>query len=911
MMKRINKQFFRFSLILLVLGISNNVISQEIKRCGAMEAMREAYGSDEAMRKDFEKLLETNRQIIKDSRGRNTEVYTIPIVFHILHEYGSEKISKAQVLRQVEILNRDFNAENADSVDIIPEFQGIFGNAFIKFKLAAFDFAGNCTDGIDYIYSHETNIGDDFSKFRQWPRDRYLNVWVVKTIARGGVAGYALYPSATNGNGFFRDGIMILQDYVSDNGTGSISGSRTLTHEIGHYLGLPHTWGDSNEPALADNCSIDDGIEDTPTTKGNSGGCPLYSPECEVIDSIFSLKFQEINLTSGTTDKDTLKHSDFSFGVFTANGVSSNPVADSMFIFDNWELGGATSNNDTSYLNLTGSINLNKYYEISFNLDPNLGYISQGKSIAFDITRNFSGARSLSVRSSENNFSSNLVIAKSADQLNKLKILSNGEVFFNRDTIGTFPRLFVNLPNNNIYNNQPKSYTIRIYAWNAEDSTGSFGIDNFDINTKRGKVENVQNYMNYANCHMMFTDGQVAKMRESLNRTDGQRSNLLTAYVSQITGINLDTPPLCTPSPDFHSTQRFNCAGTTVQFTDMSTRAEVDEYFWEFPGGTPSTSTDANPVITYSENARYPVTLTVTNASGSETITKNDYVVSSAFTDYFGPSMETFNAGIGNHWYLDNSGTLDSYFQLINTNGYDNSKCIKLNNIVLSPNPLYQFSLGQSKDAIITPNFDLSNTSSATFSFKYSYATTSTSSENLTEQINIYSSTDCGKTWTKRRDIKEHILANVGFKLEEHIPTSNSEWATYSTSLLPSWNLLKKNVKFKIEFVASDYSNNLYIDDINIDGVLSSRSIENELAEISVYPNPTSNDLNLNLNFVEERNASVELVDLNGKVLMNIESGKFIGEKIIPISMKNLTNGIYFVRVTGSDFFKIEKIIKQ
>lgn len=904
MMKRINKQFFRFSLILLLFGTGSFVSAQNNHFCGTMEAMKELYKSDELMLKDYQKLLESNKQIIKNKNGRSEEVYTIPVVFHVLHEYGSEKISDAQIFNQIQILNDDFRGLNDDGDDIIPEFKNLFADSRIEFKLAAYDYAGNCTNGIDHIYTHETNNGDDFSKLNQWPRDRYLNIWVVKTINRPGVAGYAYYPSATNGAFFRIDGIVVGNNYVGSIGTGSPNGSRTLTHEIGHYLGLSHTWGSTNEPGVS--CG-DDGVEDTPLTAGHSS-CQLYSTTCVIVDTTFNSTFDVVN---GSTFNPNIIYPDHNFGNFTANGVSNTPAETDKFVFSDWALGGLASDNDTSYLNLTGSLDNSKYIEVSVNIEPTLGYQMRIKSIAFNVIRNFGGSRSFAVRSSIDNYASNMLVTKSLDPTNKIRLLSNREIFFVADTIGTFPRIFVTIPGQT-NSRDSKTITFRIYSWNAEDSNGSFGIDDFSVNTYRTVIENVQNYMEYAFCSAMYTPGQAEVMRASLNNTNGQRNNLLTAYVKEKTGIDLETPPLCTPLPDFHSTQRFNCAGTTVQFSNMSTRAIVDEFLWEFPGGTPSTSTEANPVVTYTDNARYSVTLTVTNAAGSETITKNDYVVSSAFTDYFGPAMETFNAGLGNHWYLDNPTDNESYFQLVNSNGYDNSKCLKLNNILTTQtNAFYNFNLGQSKDAIITPNFDLSNTSSASFSFKYSYATTSTTAASLTEQINIYTSTDCGKTWTKRRDIKSNVLTNVGFKLEAHTPSSNAEWATYTTQLLPSWNLNRKNVKFKIEFVASDFSNNLYIDDINIDGVLSSRGLENELAEISVYPNPTSNDINLNLNFIEERNASIELVDLNGKVLMNLESGKFIGEKIIAIPMKNLTNGIYFVRVTGSDFFKIEKVIKQ
>lgn len=198
-------------------------------------------------------------------KGTNDSVLIIPIVFHVIHQYGSENISKAQILDQIDILNEDYSKTNSDTISVNSEFVNLIGNPRIEFRLAQIDPNGNCTDGIDRIYSQESVVGDDGSKMNNWPRSKYLNVWVVKQMENG-VAGYAYYPSATiSGYGAFIDGVIILQDYIGSIGTASAFKSRALTHEIGHYLSLPHVWGDNNDPTVA--CG-DDGFGDTPVTKG-------------------------------------------------------------------------------------------------------------------------------------------------------------------------------------------------------------------------------------------------------------------------------------------------------------------------------------------------------------------------------------------------------------------------------------------------------------------------------------------------------------------------------------------------------------------------------------------------------------------------------------------------------------------
>lgn len=249
--------------------------------CGAVQAHQHMLQTDpqyEQRQADFDAYVQQYIQQQKALRGNaaqqtQTVQYVIPVVFHIIHEYGTENISDAQILDQLAILNRDFQKLNADTAAVIPPFQPIVANAGIEFRLAQIDPDGQCTNGIDRIYSHETRVGDDFSKLNPWPRENYLNIWIVKQM-RNGVAGYAYYPSAVQtGFAYFYDGIIILQDYIGSIGTGSPGTSRALTHEIGHYLNLAHPWGSTNNPGVA--CG-DDGIPDTPVTEGWSN-CPAVT----------------------------------------------------------------------------------------------------------------------------------------------------------------------------------------------------------------------------------------------------------------------------------------------------------------------------------------------------------------------------------------------------------------------------------------------------------------------------------------------------------------------------------------------------------------------------------------------------------------------------------------------------------
>lgn len=218
--------------------------------------------------------------------GRRGVVRVIPIVFHIIHNYGPENISKEQVLDAVRIINEDFRGLNADLSMIIPEFAGITADAEVEFRLAKKDPSGNCTDGITRTVSTLTSsAGENVKQLISWNTSRYLNVWVVANIASG-AGGYAYYPG--NAPSQSQEGIVVRHAQLGSIGTsgGSNFSARTLTHEIGHYLNLRHVWGNSNENADPGNCSDDDNVADTPNTIGSEQTCNLNQVTCGSLDNV-------------------------------------------------------------------------------------------------------------------------------------------------------------------------------------------------------------------------------------------------------------------------------------------------------------------------------------------------------------------------------------------------------------------------------------------------------------------------------------------------------------------------------------------------------------------------------------------------------------------------------------------------
>lgn len=234
--------------------------------------------------------LEATRQLELETQqgataGEREDLLVIPVVFHVIHFNGPENISTAQVHDAVDVLNTNFRALNESVSEVIPEFEDLVADVEIEFRLAQRDPNGNCHPGINRIVSDLTYVGDEEMKLLiQWPRNKYLNVWVCEYAA--GAAGYALYPGSVNGNqNADMDGIVLQHSYCGSIGTSNLFRSRTLTHEVGHWLNLRHTWGNSNSPGLAENCDEDDNVDDTPNTLGWTS-CVLDGSTCGSLDNV-------------------------------------------------------------------------------------------------------------------------------------------------------------------------------------------------------------------------------------------------------------------------------------------------------------------------------------------------------------------------------------------------------------------------------------------------------------------------------------------------------------------------------------------------------------------------------------------------------------------------------------------------
>ncbi|MBW8052095.1 MAG: PKD domain-containing protein, partial [Cytophagales bacterium] len=422
---------YTFKLIIFSVLLIPTVTNAQYRNsnwCGTDEEVNKSLSNNHDLikkRKELEYF--TQNYITSNKKKPGHTLYVIPIVFHIIHNYGSENISKEQVENAVRIINEDFKKLNPDSIDVVPPFDIIAADCGIEFRLAKKDPSGNCTQGITRTLSDLTyDAGENVKDLISWNTQKYFNVWVVANIASGAGA-YAYYPCSAPS--LSHEGVV--------NRYTQLGGGRTLTHETGHYFNLAHTWGSTNDPGLSTNCSIDDGVTDTPNTIGTFG-CNLSGTSCASLD-------------------------------------------------------------------------------------------------------------------------------------------------------------------------------------------------------------NVQNYMDYASCSKMFTEGQKTRMLAAITGSPC-RNNLWTNSNLIATGTNDGyTAPPCVPIAEFSNNFNEGCEGLTVLFYDKSYDADVDStwtWSWNFPGGNPATSNLQNPSVTYNTFGVYDATLTVSNSTGSDALTRTGIVTVKPITGEVTPLLE-------------------------------------------------------------------------------------------------------------------------------------------------------------------------------------------------------------------------------------------------------------------------------
>lgn len=647
------------------------------------------------VQQEADKMAFIKKYIASGNAEKDNDVYIIPVVFHIVHQYGPENITDEQILDQMRILNRDFRALNADTSEVVDEFKQLIGDVKIEFRLATIDPVGNCTNGIERLVSAETYIGSDGARFNAWDKNRYMNIWVCNVLP--GAAGYVTGLD-----------VAMAHSYTGSIGTSGEYGSRALTHEVGHWLSLPHIWGLT---APATECG-DEGVDDTPITKGFSPG----SIPC----------------------------------------VSKQRVCD------------------------------------------------------------------------------------------------------------------VNI------------------------------------------VENHQNYMDYAYCQRMFTLGQVTRMRGVAANTQNAQGKMALPSNLANTGVDGVANMLCSPIAAFYANKDIACLNVPVTFRDNSTRGFVESRSWTFQDATPATSTDQVPVVRFNTAGWKTVTLIVTNAQGSDTITKTKAIfISNASVAESVPYFESFTDAsvIGDKWLVKNfEENQTSFTQAVNA-GYSDQNSMKLN-AFNSPGGKTLKDGNGDIDALYSPAFNMSGKTGWQISFKIASACKTSNTNNMTEKMKIEYSSSCGTSWVLLQEFTKAQLNVSGYSGSNYTPNNANAWKELTFPVTAS--LAKDNMRFKITYTSSQYSNNFYMDDFKIAPTNGIDVNAAQLANVELYPNPVTEQTTLTYSLINDSEVSFTISDITGKTI----AGRKLGTQqsgVQSLTLQNYTQqlqtGVYFITLNIGNSAVTKKLI--
>lgn len=625
-------------------------------------------------------------------------VYVIPVVFHIIHNYGPENISDAQVQDAIRIMNEDFRKLNADISLAVAPFAGIAADCEIEFRLATKDPSGNCTNGIDRVVSSETCNGGENAKLNIWDRSKYLNIWSINTFgsASAGAAAYSQFPGSSSATG---DGIICLYNYVGSIGTSIPSHAHVLSHETGHYLNLAHPWGNTNAPGVA--CG-NDNVTDTPQTKG----------------------------------------------------------------------------------------------------------------------------------------------------------------------------------------------------WDNCPSTLTSGTDICNV----GVQENVQNFMEYSYCDVMFTEGQKTRMRAALTSSTASRNNLWTTANLAATGTSTLATTVCKPIADFKAASPQTCVNGTVAYTDLSYIGHPTSWSWSFPGGTPATSTDSMPTVTYAASGSYNVSLTTSNAAGaSSLVTKSNYVsVLNPTLAIPTPSLQGFEDAVypNANWLIINPDNLTPW-KKTTTAKYTGSGSLMVAN--------YNNSKRCAVETFITPIFDFSTSSSDKLTFRLAHALKSSTSD---DRLMVYVSTNCGESWAVRYNKGGSSLATTTTQVSSSFVPTATQWRLETLNLASTY-INNPNIRLKFEFISSGDGNNIYIDDIMFDGTVGSLELPTPAFDVNVAPNPFNESSVLTISLARNEHIGYRVTDLLGRTVLEAPATLLAaGDHAIPFLI-NAPAGLYFLEVRSGSSVQTKKLIKN
>jgi chitodextrinase len=281
-------------LFMVVTAFSQQNQTQVKRTCGVMEDLEYRKSKDPNLQNRMDQIEKFTLSKIQDLENRQGkiegEIITIPVVVHVLYTNSTNNISDAQILSQIDVLNKDFRRQNTDKTNKWAQA----ADTQIEFAMAKIDPSGNATTAITRKQVSSSDWGTKYKAYNAmkssasggvdpWNTAEYLNMWIVPKMTNTSPAGdrtilgFAQFP----GGDASTDGLVMIHDAFGSTGTlnPSFNLGRTTTHEIGHFFNLRHIWGDGG-------CGVDDFVADTPESDAANYGCKTGHVSCGTEDMV-------------------------------------------------------------------------------------------------------------------------------------------------------------------------------------------------------------------------------------------------------------------------------------------------------------------------------------------------------------------------------------------------------------------------------------------------------------------------------------------------------------------------------------------------------------------------------------------------------------------------------------------------
>lgn len=411
-------------------------------------------------------------------------------------------------------------------------------------------------------------------------------------------------------------------------------------------------------------------------------------------------------------------------------------------------------------------------------------------------------------------------------------------------------------------------------------------------------LDQIENYMSYNACQNMFSMDQVGIMQQNFVDIDFL-ANMVTPANIIATGIN-DPEVLC--KAEFDALKKAVCVGESVQFLDYSFHGPTSWSWtitpgalgtdWTFTGGTDATS--ANPQIIFNTQGYYTVSLLVSDGTDSDSETKTNLisVLPANQTLPYWEGFESYtNFASTQNWSIVNNAQ-NAEFQITTTAAHSGNKSAQLQNFG---------EIGINKDELVSAPIDLSVvdplTENVTLSFRYAYRKRNVSND---EWLKVFISSNCGDSWVQRKTLHGDQLSSI-VSGASWTPQSPSDWTTVHMTNVTS-NYFSANFRMKFRFEGEN-GNNFYLDDINLykgspsNVVVLGLADVGSIEELSLYPNPTEDLVNLRFSIGSNENASVVIRDLSGKTLQKNELLAQQGANLVMVDVSELAAGMYFLQL--------------